>query len=82
MTKFPINPKNPIFGPFAPFLRQEKFFLVKSGSVTHSNTQHISLKHHTEFQKKQMSQSIPRKLTIGQKGQRTEGKKDRRMVRP
>ena len=37
MTKFPIDPKNPIFGPFAPFLGQN-FFFLKSGSVMHSNT--------------------------------------------
>ena len=74
MTKVPINPKNPIFGSFAPFFERNFFFFVKSGSVTHSNTQHISLEHHTEFQKKQMSQ-YQENL---RKDRRAKGKKERR----
>ena len=54
MTKFPINPKNPIFWPICPIF--DTIFFLLNPALSPTATQHISLEHHTEFQKTQMSQ--------------------------
>ena len=78
MTKFPIDPKNPVFGPFTPFLGH---FFFLNPALSHTAT-HKPLTPHWVSEK--TNEPIPRKLpdrkTKGRKDQSTEGKKDQRMV--
>ena len=81
MTKFPIDPKNLIFGPFAPFLGQNFFFLNPALSCTATHKP-LTPRWVSEKTNEPIPRKLPDRKTNGRKDQSTEGKKDWRMVRP